>query len=406
MHERRRLSADEVLFQTGESGDIAFLIESGAIEIYLEHEDGAESIARLQAGDLFGEMALAGNHTRTACARALGDTELLVVSHELLNEQMARATPVLRHLLRVTLARSRDLLQRLQQSSTAEPTPSARYTGSEHVDHELAVQRLRTEQALREALRDDGLQLHYQPIVDLASGAIAGFEALIRWYDPAGRPIPPSSFIGIAEDSGLIVEIGHWIIDTATAALEEMGGVRSDAPPFCSINLSPWQFDDPQLFPRIRDALLRHALDPRRLRLEITESAAFGDPDAVRRLLDQCRALGCALLVDDFGTGYSSLSYLHRLPIDAIKLDRSFIDDLDENRGAAAIVRAITGLAADLGMYTVAEGIETAAQSAACARYGVHYGQGYHFSRGVPLADALALLSAPPIAPATTPKTL
>lgn len=391
MHDRRRLAAGEVLFRAGESGQVAFLVESGAIEIYLERGGRDEPIALLGADELFGEMALAGDHTRTASARAVGDTELLVVTHEMLAEQMARAAPVLRHLLRVTLARSRDSLRLLHHPAGAAPAAPA--AAGEHADRTLAAQRLRTEQQLRQALYAGELELHYQPIVELDGGRIAGFESLIRWHGKDGRLIPPSAFIGVAEDSELIVEIGRWIVDTVAAALVRMAAARPGAAaPFCSINLSPRQFDDPQLAAQIGDALARHALAPKRLRLEITESAVFGNLAAARQLLEQCRALGCPVLVDDFGTGYSALSYLHRLPIDAIKLDRSFIDELGASSGAAAIVQAMARLAADLGLYTVAEGIETAEQAAICAQHGVSYGQGFHFSRGVPLDAALALL--------------
>jgi len=390
VHDRCRLAAGEVLFRTGDAGNVAYLIESGAIEIYLERDNRASTIARLEADDLFGEMALAGDQTRTACARALVETELLVITHDMLDAQLARASPMLRHLLRVTLSRGRDALSMLHAPAGDDSAEVLPQSGGD--DRELAVGRLRLERQLHQALQDGELALHYQPIVELGSGRIAGFEALIRWYGRDGMPISPASFIGVAEESELIVRIGHWIIDTATAALAQMNDGLPSTAPFCSINLSPRQFDDPELVPRIADALARHDLDPRRLRLEITESVAVDNFGKVRSLLERCRALGCLLMIDDFGTGYSALSYLHRLPADGLKLDREFVADISDSPGAATIIGAITRLASDLGMYTVAEGIETAVQSALCAQHGVRYGQGFHFSRGVPLADALTLL--------------
>jgi EAL domain-containing protein (putative c-di-GMP-specific phosphodiesterase class I) len=387
--DRRHLNAGEVLFNTGDSGREAYLIESGTIEIFQQREGSETLIARLGRDELFGELALAGDHTRTASARAQTPTELLAITHELLSEQMRRAPPVLRHLLRVTLARNRDSLRQLDGGSAlTDPT----LPESEHNDRDLAVNRLRTEHLLRDALRNGALELHYQPIVEINSARIAGFESLIRWRGDDGRLIPPSEFIEVAEDSDLIVDIGHWIIDTAAAALQRMNQQPLPERPFCSINLSPRQFGDPQLFPAIRDALQRYQLVASQLRLEITESMVLGDLAATQALLHQCRALGCPLLVDDFGTGYSSLSYLHQLPVDAIKLDRSFITEITDNTRAAVIVRAIAMLANDLDMYTVVEGIESAEQARLCGAQGIRYAQGYHFARPMPLDQALSRL--------------
>ncbi len=387
---RRHLHAGEVLFNTGDSGREAYLIESGSIHIY-QHRDGVEtSIAHLGRDELFGELALAGDHTRTASARAESATELLVVTHELLGEQLRRASPVLRHLLRVTLARSRDSLRQLD--GAAAPAAAVLSADLEHADRDLAVRRLRTEHQLRDALRDQALELHFQPIVEISSARIAGFESLIRWRGADGHLIPPSDFIDVAEDSDLIVDIGHWIIDTAAAALQRMNQLPLPEHPFCSINLSPRQFSDPQLFPAIRDALQHYQLVPSQLRLEITESMVLGDLAATQALLQQCRALGCPLLVDDFGTGYSSLSYLHQLPVDAIKLDRSFITEITENPRAAKIVHALALLATDLDMYTVVEGIESEEQARVCGAQGIRYAQGYFFARPMPLEQAIARL--------------
>ncbi|WP_051362393.1 EAL domain-containing protein [Solimonas soli] len=393
MQHRRHLSAGEVLFRAGDPGEVAYLVESGVVEIYLERAGGTQAIARLGSNELFGEMALAGDHTRTASARALDDAELLVITHEALAAQLARASPVLRHLLRVTMARSRDSL-RLAGRGGAEPQAPPAFVDPEH-DGELAAQQLRAERELSQALQAGEFELHYQPIVALDNGRVAGFEALIRWRDPRRGLLLPAAFIDVAEASPLIIDIGHWIIDTATAALARMDAATGAVQPFCSINLSPRQFDEPQpLLAHIREALARHALAPQRLCLEITESAAFDNPLAARPLLEQCRTLGCKVLIDDFGTGYGTLSYLHRLPIDAIKLDRSFIREIAGNAGATAIIRAMTQLATDLGLYTVAEGIESAEQAARCAQLGVRYGQGFLYSKGVPLDAALAMLRA------------
>lgn len=343
-------------------------------------------IATLGPDELFGEMALSGSPLRSACARAHSDCELLVITHQALSEQLDQSTPLIRHLLKIAVARSRVSLSLLQPDGTAE------HRHDEDLDHAPAVERLRVEHRLRDALRDGLLELHYQPLITLSDRRTAGFESLIRWRDDNGRWIPPDAFIGIAEDSGLIVQIGHWIIETAAAAVATMSD--TERKPFCTVNLSPRQMDDPQLFATIQRAIQQHALQPGQLRLEITESMMLGNLQATEQLLAQCRALGCPLLVDDFGSGYSSLAYLHRLPVDAIKLDRSFTSALSEDARAVKIVGAIARLAADLDMYTVAEGIETSAQADICQKQGIRYGQGYLFSAALPLAQARLSLSA------------
>ncbi len=394
--QRCHLQTGELLFRTGDPGHEAYLIESGTIEIFLERADGNSVVARLGPDDLFGEMALVGDQTRTASARAIEPTDLIVITHGMLGEQMSRAAPVLRHLLRVTLNRCRDSLHWLQNSDAdVQPATGPDANVPEAQDRDLAITRLRTEQRLREALRQNELELHFQPIVRLESGRTAGFEALLRWRRPDGTLVPPGEFIWVAEDSDLIVEIGRWIIDEAAASLQRFNKARAfadDERPFCSINLSPRQFEDPGLFSAIASALQRHDLQARQLRLEITESMILTNFEAARALLERCRALGCPLLIDDFGTGYSSLSYLYQLPVDALKLDRAFVIDAEDEPRAAVVIGVIAELAAQLGMYSVIEGIESQSQLEICRQRGVDYGQGYLFSKPLPFDAAMAVL--------------
>ncbi|HEY0914980.1 MAG TPA: EAL domain-containing protein [Solimonas sp.] len=389
---RRSLAAGEMLFREGDGGHEAYVIEAGCVEIFTGAFETRRSIARLGADEIFGEMTLLGGHTRLASAVATEATSLIVISHEYLEERVLAADPLLRHLLRVVIARTRDNVLRLGQN-TSEPGAGVSGTAHAAADRQAALQHLRLEQAMATALEQKEFQLHLQPIVRLGDSRPAGFEALIRWIRPDGSRVSPGEFIPVAEQSELIYVLGHWIIRESCRCLAELDRLVPGAAPFLSLNLSLRQFDDPDLFPVLEAALADSGLDPRRLRLEITESMIARDADATLKLLQRCKALGAKLSVDDFGTGYSSLSYLQRLPVDCLKLDRSFISDLETSPAATRIVGAVARLAHELGMETVAEGIETPGQAALCRELGVDYGQGFHWSPAVPLERAAQVLS-------------
>jgi diguanylate cyclase (GGDEF)-like protein len=235
---------------------------------------------------------------------------------------------------------------------------------------------------LRNALPADDFELYYQPILNLHSGKVVGFEALIRWNHPVRGLISPADFIPIAEDTGLIVPIGEWVL--RTACLEAAGW-----PPEINIavNLSPVQVKGPHLFDKVQQALEVSGLAPSRLILEITESVLMQNSDDRLALLHRFRALGIRIALDDFGTGFSSLSYLRSFPFETIKIDRSFIRDVDANKDSMVIVGAIIGLARALGMTTIAEGVETDRQLAVVRDQGASMVQGYLFSRPVPASE-------------------
>ena len=384
---RHRLSAGEVLFDKGERGDCAYIVESGTIEICHEAHRPGGVVARLGAQEIFGEMALFGVHTRSAGARAAEPTTLTTITHEYLGERLQGASPMLRHLLRTLSNRCRELLN----GNNAEAA-TASIGQADDDDRKLAHARVRAEQELTLALERDELQLYFQPIMRLSDQHLAGFEALLRWPHPQRGMVSPAEFIPLAEESGLIKHIGHWIIDRGCAALARLGAERPELELFMSINLSSRQFDDPQLLPAIDRALLRHAVAPARVKLEITESLLLQNLDAGLRLLLACRERGLKISLDDFGTGYSSLSYLHRLPIDTLKLDRSFVEQLDSGLAGSRIVAAVINLAHQLGMDVITEGLETKEQIDSMRALGSDLGQGFYFSRATPLAAATEIV--------------
>jgi len=244
---------------------------------------------------------------------------------------------------------------------------------------------------LRRAIEAGDLRLAYQPLVDLQSGAVAGYEALARWNHPRRGPISPSEFIPVAEESGLIVPLGRWALDTALAALAAWD-VAAGAPlPFpVSVNLSAIQLARDDVPEAVAEALARHGLGGDRLLLELTESAIVQDPARATDVLKALQALKVRVAMDDFGTGYTSLAYLQRLPIDVLKIDRSFVAGMLADSDSVAIVRAILSLARALGMETTAEGIDTPELAAAFEQLGCTHGQGFHFARPLDADAALA----------------
>ncbi len=254
-----------------------------------------------------------------------------------------------------------------------------------------AAERLKIEHDLRVALHEDQLVIFYQPQVDLASGAIVGVEALLRWQHPERGLVPPLEFIPIAEETGLIGPIGEWVL---SSACEEVASWRQAPGPDLrlAVNVSPRQLHSPTLVAAVKAALLASGLPAQRLEIELTETAAISELEATCLVLGELRALGVGVALDDFGTGYASLSHLHQLPIDRVKIDRSFVSRVEEDEHAASIVTALVGLAHNLHLGTVAEGIETAGQLAFLQKLGCEQAQGYLFARPTPASECAALL--------------
>jgi len=246
--------------------------------------------------------------------------------------------------------------------------------------HESAVDRVRLEGDLRFAIEHEEFRLVYQPIVNLESGALHGFEALVRWDHPKRGVVSPVDFIPIAEDTGLIVPIGEWVLREACQQVYQWDQtLKLDTPPSINVNLSLRQLCHPDTVDVIKSVLHNSQIDPSRLKLEITESTIVDDRYDMIPRLEEIKRLGIKLAMDDFGTGQSSLSNLHSLPVDVLKIDRSFVQSLTANRDLAAVMQAIIAVADNLGMQTVAEGIETAEQLVILQALGCEYAQGFYF---------------------------
>jgi diguanylate cyclase (GGDEF)-like protein/PAS domain S-box-containing protein len=266
-----------------------------------------------------------------------------------------------------------------------------------------AVRRLRTADDLHRALEQEEFRVVYQPEIDLHDGHVPAVEALIRWHHPERGLVPPDEFVPLAEQTGLINGIGAWVLDQAVAQAADWVETLVGGSPVVWVNLSPRQLAAPNLVDLVRTTLHRHRVDPRLVGLEITESGLLEDAEAAIASIAALRRIGVRLAVDDFGTGYSSLSYLKRLPVDAVKVDRSFVDGVATDADNCAIVAAVTGMARALRLSAVAEGVETAEQLAALRALGVQLAQGFYFSRPQPAAVLTTLLMSDREAPLYPP---
>ena len=238
---------------------------------------------------------------------------------------------------------------------------------------------------LRTAAAAGGLEVHYQPVVNSLTGSTVGFEALMRWNHPVMGNIPPGVFIPIAEEAGLMTQLGAWVI---TRACEDLALLPSAIK--MGINVSASQFRSPDLLAHIKDTIRRTGISPSRLVFEITESVLVSNAEVVRYLLEDLRQLGAQIALDDFGTGYSSLSYLQQFPITMVKIDRSFFAGMGYQKANQAVIRAVMGIGREMDIDVVAEGIETIDQVEALQSYGCHIMQGYYFGKATPLTDIIA----------------
>ena len=368
----RDYAAGEDIFRQGDAGDEAFIIEQGRVAIWSIGTSGErEAVAELGPGEVFGEMALVNRKPRAAGASAREPTRLRAISRAHLQQRLDASDPLLRLVLGTVMARLR---------ATLGDTPSPPSRDRQPDDAQDALRALQQEHAISAGLDDGEFRLHFQPVLRLSDRAPVGYEALARW-EHDGRLVPPPEFIPVTERSDLAIRFGRWVGATAVA-----GFAALDDAAYVSINVSVRQFGDAMVLDQIADALAERGIPTARMRLEVTETHLLTQWDSAIAWLDRARAIGMGIMLDDFGTGYSSLAYLHRLPLTALKIDRSFVATMLSDPASAKILRTITLLARDLDVDCIAEGIESDAQADALVDLGVAYGQGFLFGRPAPLA--------------------
>lgn len=384
---RKTLSAGEYLFREGERAQSAYLVEEGSIELRVTRAGRAGApahsiaIARLGPGELLGEMSALDNSPHSVGAVALTDSVLLVVESAQIRDRIASADTILRTLLEGQMKRYRGMLALLRGEASGSGDAASAPSENGH-----GLDKFRLEGQLREALQQQRLEVRYQPILEIATGRTAGYEALVRWDHPTRGPVSPDEFIKLAEETSLIMPVGEYVFDAACAALDRL---RADPMPFVAVNVSARQLASPGLIQRVverRDAL---GLPPGCIKVEITESQAL-DYRQVAEVIAHCHDNAIGVSLDDFGTGYSHLTHLHQLDLDAIKIDQAFVWEMFASEKAMSIVRAVVALGRAIHADLVVEGIETREQLDFLGGIGCRYAQGFLIGRPETLETVLA----------------
>lgn len=399
-----RFEKGEKIFSIGDVRKNAYIIDHGEVNIL--DKDG-HVLCVLKAGEIFGEMALVDVGERTANAVANIDTSTFVIPRNMIEQRMHGLDPMISLLVGLLIERYRvtrihmpesireegaeELVERLNKSQTSEGLQTFLNT---QAYKETALHELSLEQDLRQALMKKEFVPFLQPIVALPSRDIIGFEALIRWNHPERGIVGPFEFVPVAERTGVVQLLDTMMIEKACEALPDLLAAAGHDNIYVAVNLSGINFESTDMLSGISNILKLYNTDPKHIRLEITESALIDDPEGAEDILKGLKDLGLKIALDDFGTGYSSLSYLHKFSIDTIKIDRAFVDKIDQNPKSLDIVRAIIGLAKTFKLETVAEGIERDEEAVAVGSLGCDRGQGYYFSKPVSIDEAKKLLSA------------
>lgn len=384
----------EIVMRQGETGDCAYIIEDGEVEILIERPDGKSvQVGRRGPGTIVGEMAIVDNAPRVATVVATKDCKMLEITRDDFAQRLKTTDPVIHMITRVILTRYRDTLTRaeiLRESLQNPPAEAMERTFAENMD---VVESVKIANQFKDALDAGELTLHYQPIVDLARGKVVGFEALMRWIHKEQGFISPGVFIPIAEKSGLIVEASKWALKESCAALKRISAATGDDDLYMSVNFSSHDFAESDFVGNVLRTTSEAGLEPKRVKLEITERLLIQQPDNAKAALQACRDHGIGISIDDFGTGYSSLSYLYYFPIDTLKIDQSFIRIMYKEDRTLELVKSIIGLGKNMGMAIVAEGVENIEEARLLQDMGCDSAQGYYFARPVAEKDVIQKLN-------------
>lgn len=384
----------EFIMVQGEFGDAAYIIEEGQVEILIQQPDGTEhSVGTRGPGSIVGEMAIIDNGQRVASIRAVTESHLIEISQDDFSRYMNGADPILKMIVQVLLTRYRDTLQRLGPPINTKllnvPFSNAEELEKSAEGTDLAVKNIKMVHDLKAALNENQLFLVYQPIISLDQTKICGFEALMRWNHPERGLVSPGEFIPVMEDSRLIVDASKWALRQACTDLKILQAESGDDDLFMNVNFTSEDFNQHDFVDQVENTLNETGVSVNNVKLEITERLLMDDPEQARKALEACVEMGLGVALDDFGTGYSSLSYLHAFPIGTLKIDRSFVCRICDDRRSRELAKSIIALGKSLQMAVVAEGIEQEAEHILLRSFGCEYGQGFFYARPAPLNEVM-----------------
>lgn len=387
-------AAGETIMQQGDEGTSAYIIEEGRVEIVLERPDGRKvNVGTRGEGSIVGEMAIVDDSPRVASVIAVEDCKMLEITKEDFSKRLDSTDPIIQMISQVILTRYRDMLKRAKILGAEQQYPPPEALEKRISHHSDAVEAVRISNELGKALENDDLEVHYQPLIDLKSGKIKGAEALLRWtHDELGF-ISPGLFIPIAETTGQITDVTRWVLDKASHGLEKIKaamGANEDL--YISINFSSYDFARTDFVEHLLKTIDECHLNTSEIVLEITERVLIQQPDQAKIVLEACHNRGIRIALDDFGTGYSSLSYLHYFPIDILKVDQSFVQNIEEDKRTFELVKSIIGLGKNMELEVIAEGVETEAQARKLIEAECDSVQGYFFAKPMAEADFISTL--------------
>ncbi|MEI7841727.1 MAG: EAL domain-containing protein [Gallionellaceae bacterium] len=384
---RQVFGIGETIFKEGDEGDCAYLIEDGVVEIFVTINGQEQRVNQIGKSELFGEVALIDHQPRTATARAVNKVVLITIQRKTVTELLEKTDPIVRHLLLVILERYRNKRGATQPQSIEQEQKRAELTAKHIAVRGEATQKLTMSNDIGRALAQDEFELYYQPICEIESGQIAGYEALIRWRHPTQGLVSPLDFLWLAEQTGQIREIGLWTLERAARDWPTLRKSTKVKSPFVSVNMSPSQLTGERFLDEVKSVLMRYKMPVIELKLELTETVIINKPEVALKLLTELREMGCSLAIDDFGTGHSSLDTLNRYPIGTMKVDIAFTSKMLTSPQSEKIVTSSIELAHSLGMDVVAEGIETEEVRARLLELKCNFGQGWLFGKPAELRN-------------------
>ncbi|MFT6559125.1 EAL domain-containing protein [Sneathiella sp.] len=395
MH-RIEVTKGQRVLSVGEEGQCAYIVEQGSVRI----EDAVSVLKEYTVGpgEMFGEYGVIPDSPHYCVATAEEDSLLLVVPREEIEEKAKLSDPMVSLFLNFFMDRCHSLTERHYHEGRTEkiPSPNRRSVRDKvNKNRDELVEIFKTKEELERAVEQNEFVLHFQPIISLRGGFTAGFEALVRWDHPDRGLLSPFHFIDIAEQTNAIVPLGEWVFEEAcrhVAPFNKIAAEGGSPEIFVSINISAKQFAVPDIVDRFKEMIANTNVNTSHVQLEITESVLMEDTTHAKGILHQIKDLGFQLVLDDFGTGYSSLNYLHQFPIDKLKIDRSFTHTMLNDEDSCEIVRAIAGLAHNLNIEVVAEGIEEREQLSLYRDLDCHYGQGFLISKPLPVEKVYEIL--------------
>ena len=356
--DREIFASGQDIFRYGDMGDCAYLIEEGSVEVLVAKEDGEQRIKLIGKGELFGEVSLIDYQPRTATVRAVERSVLVPIPRKMMEGLLEKSDPVLRHLLLVILERFRHRNDHSMLSEPGVAVPLEQSRRRSIVKGE-ATQKLSLAHGMKRALARGEFELYYQPICNLADGRVAGFEELIRWHHPSEGVKHPKDFLWIAEQTGLIHEIGLWTLERASRDWPTLRKFTDYDSPFINVNVSAAQLNNEMFVEDVKAIISGQHLNAAELKLELTETVMVEHPDTALKIMGKLIKLGCSLALDDYGAGHSGLKHLQQYPLTTLKIDGTFVEPMLQSAQSLEIVRSTVALAHSLGMTVIAESVET-----------------------------------------------